>query len=285
MTENESDPQAAGELQKSVDRWAAKMVSALARDGEDAATTLQWVIALSNEAKRGDLAIDLLYSLAPEAADPDLWMRWINGGSSPRHRLRTQQFDAGTANSGRKIQAALTDVTSSTEKSSEARLRLEKARDEMRAAERALERAEQEEKRTRDIARGVTAWAYLNEVATVATSVFAMGPAWSLMRVVSGHLQEDPEWEKGLPEDQRIVLAKHRDKRQERSQEMLRILHKMSGNTAFEVNLFERLYEWLKPYAETASDRAVSSSRSLKAGVGRRAKKDDADEVARGVSR
>jgi hypothetical protein len=285
MADDELDTHAADAAKRALERWSAAMVSALARDGEDAHISMYRMMALSDEVKRREVSIDLLYSIVPDAADPELWMQWIQGGSSPRHRLKMQQFDAGPANSGRKIKAALNDVTSRTAKLSEARLRLEQAREEMVEAERALERAEQQEKIALDMARGVTAWAYLNEVARVALGVFSMGPAWTLMRVVSGHLQENSEWEKGLPEDERVVLSQHRSLRQERSDEMLGILDSMSGDPAFEVSLFERLYEWLEPYAETAAQRGTRSSRARKPGLNPLARTDDASSVAHRVSR
>ena len=159
MADDELNAHAANATNGKLEKWAGEVVRALARDAEDASLTSIRMMALSNKIKRGELSIDLLHSIAPIAAEHELWMRWIEGGPSPRNGLRTQQFDPGPANSGRKIKTALNDVTSRSAKSSEARLRLEQARQEMVEAERALERAEQQEKIALDMARGVTAWA------------------------------------------------------------------------------------------------------------------------------
>jgi hypothetical protein len=218
--------------------------------------------------------------MAPEAADPDLWIDWIEGGKSPLADLRTRQFDDRKENSGRKIGDARNAVERAREVTTDARERFTRARAEVAQAELALRRAEEAEKRALDIARGVAAWAYLNEVAHVASTVFAMGPAWSLMRIVSGHLQGVEDLENSLSEDDRVSIAKYRETRKPRSEEMLKILHTRCGDPVFETIVFESFYNTLKMEEKVFSDKARVSRRTMKSGAGKNAKTDDAHHVA-----
>lgn len=283
MSDEEDGEQARDELPHQLEHWANRMISALTRDGEDAPSVLRRVMQLTSEVGRGDLAIDLLYAMTPDIADPDLWIDWIEGGRSPLARLKAPQFDDRKENSGRKITDARSAVERARETTADARSRLDQARAEAAAADEALRAAEDAEKRALDVARGLTAWAYLNEVSNLASTVFAMGPAWSMMRIVSGYLREDPEWEKTLSETNLKNLIRWKSTRAERSREMLLILHNLSGQARAEAVLFEEFYDILKKHERYASEGSARSMRTAKSGLGRQAKTDDAREVVANV--
>ncbi len=264
-------------------RWAAKMLEQLTEQGREAGGSPEQLMRLSNQAARGEVAMDLLFALAPEAADPDLWVAWLQGEASPRASLRTPQFVEGHANSGRKIKSALRDAEAAETDVETAESRLRKAQQELLAAEDGLQKAEDHAKRQRDLARGAAAWALLNEAARLSSSVFAMGPAWALLRIVSGHLSDVPGWEESENAEVRDLVAKHRTTRPQRSAAMLQALNARSSDPIFEIGLFESIHAFISSYEAGHQPTTSHSMRTLRNGVGRRVKTDNARQVASGV--
>jgi hypothetical protein len=219
---------------------------------------------LSNKAAREKLSIDLLTSLAPEAADPELWLEWLEGGQSPSENLNVKPFTKGETGSGRKIKSALTHVEKAEEQVAEKREELQKAVAEAKRLEEELRSAQLTASLARDQARGAVTWALFRQVASSAATVFAMGPAWSLMRVVSGHLHEDSDWESRLDEDLRAAVDDHRQTRKERSRQMLQQLEARRGDPAFEIRLFEHLASFFEEEPVAAVKKGGRPSRLAK---------------------
>lgn len=211
---------------------------------------------------RRGLAIDILSDLLPTGADPTDWMQWLKGGGSPREKLRAPQFDASSKPSSRKISEAAAHTERVSSSVADARDRLAAAKQRVAEAEQALVEAEEAEERAENLAKGAALWAYLREVHQIANPAFSMGPAWSIMRIVSGYLQTDAEWEARLTPEERAHLEKHRRDRAEQSKEMLQILDAMSGHPAFELLVFEGLYKLVKGFADEATERAAEARRS-----------------------
>lgn len=221
--------------------WVDRTLRAFAKFRAERGPSVLHLTRLSNKAAREELSMDLLASLAPEAADPELWLDWLEGGHSPSEQLTVKPFSEGEAGSGRKIKSALTHVQKAEEQVAGKRKQLERAVAEAKRLDEELRSAEANASLARDQARGAVTWALFRQVASSAATVFAMGPAWSLMRIVSGHLHEDGEWESGLDDDLRAAVAEHRQTRKERSRQMLQQLEARRGDSALEIRLFEHL--------------------------------------------
>lgn len=284
MHEENIEEPASSRFKLQVDRWTRRTLEQFRERMEELPPAAIRLAALGNEVGRRELVIDLLFALAPEAADPHIWTDWLKGGPSPLRDIRTPKFEQTKEASGRKIRGALNNADTASARTRDARDKVRAARADLEVAEKDLANAEAEEKRTLDLARGYCAWAFLNEVSRVSSGVFSMGPAWTLMRVISGHTPDTAGSEKRSSEAWKQLLEKHRQTRAERSKEMLRILNEQAGDIAFEVNLFEHLWDFFEP--ETAANRATDSQarRSLKNGVGRNVAGDDARAVASGVN-
>ncbi len=239
--------------------------------------------AIARQGDRHDLAIAVLSDLIPDRPDEAGWNEWLEGGTSPRRRLQAAKYDDSGAASSRVISAAVGARERAHQRSDEAREALQKARAAVAEAEEDVRRAERLESIEDTHAKGAALWAYLREIHEGAAGAFAMGPAWTLMRVVSGYLQNDLAWEATLSEEERKRLVEHRATRAARSKEMLHWLDGFAGDARLEVDLFDALYDYLKDHAGSIPNRSRRTLEEVKATVGAHASTADAAQVLRGM--
>lgn len=239
--------------------------------------------SIASQSDRHDLAIAVLSDLIPEKPDESAWTEWLEGGGSPRRRLQAAKYDDSKAPSSRKIQTALGARERAHQRTDEARETLKRAQAAVADAEDALRLAERTESIEDAHAKGAALWAYLREIHEGAAGAFAMGPAWTLMRVVSGYLQNDVAWEASLSDEERRHLQDHRKSRAERSKEMLEWLDGFSGYARLEVDLFDGLYDYLKERAAELPNRSKRKVEEARSTVGAGACTTDAAEVLKGL--
>ncbi|EMD81797.1 hypothetical protein C725_2845 [Pacificimonas flava] len=122
------------------------------------------------------------------------------------------------------------------------------------------------------------------------SAAFAMGPAWTLMRAISGYMS-DEEVDRMMPfhdSDEKAHAAKnHRAEKQQETDAILETLDLFSGDNSFENELRAAIKEVTARYAGTRSERVPNGRRrraasKIKSSINPEAKM-DSKEVLEGL--
>ena len=182
-------------------------------------------IDLRSQPERMAYLENLIGEVCPDGVDPDLWARWLQGGQSP--------FPAKLSKVGVGDERPVQTVTRSV-----ARVRTQSAKvARMRAK---LEAEEEELKFLKAHQNGAVHWQVFDSLVSIMSATFAMGPAWTLMRAISGYMSDEEisRMTPFLDGDERASAAeRYRAEKQEESDEILNALDLWSGDQGFENDL------------------------------------------------
>lgn len=230
------------------------LVACIAKDSDgkksDGARALEY---LRKDADREKYLRDLVLQICPSEHDPELWLRWLAGGADPFSKKAVTKPPFRQQNSGREL--------SRTSKRIETRRRkVEQARAALQAAEADLERGIEYES-------AIVTWAIMNTITSLVSPIFAMGPAWALMRVISPHV-EDEEMQEELilethPKDRERTEKAVREERGELSRRIHETLDLWCGDMQFEIDLREAITTVVKVY-EPRKNEARSRGRKVR---------------------
>lgn len=163
----------------------------------------------------------------PPEADPELWLRRLSGGPEPFAPRVPEKPQVSQVNTKREIERASKRITA--------------ARDRIAKAERELSAAQSVAASALEFESSLIAWALMEQITSLVTPVFAMGPAWTLMRVVSPHVPADEMEDESILEDhepsRKVLEQKVREKRIELSKKLHAALDFRAGDKDFEVEL------------------------------------------------
>lgn len=170
---------------------------------------------------------EMVMNFRPPEADPELWLRWLSGGAEPFAPRVPEKPYFSQSNTKREIERGSKRVAA-------ARQRIAKAERELAAAQSAAVSALEFES-------SLIAWALMEQITSLVTPVFAMGPAWTLMRVVSPYVSDDEMNDELCLEDHKPSRQRLEEQvRQERA-ELSKILHAAldfwAGDKEFEMDL------------------------------------------------
>lgn len=133
-------------------------------------------MGLFSDEDRAKIVEEFVGSLTPSNVSPAVWMRWLNGGPGP--------FASGAIKKPVTVQQGMGKTVSRGPKSiGTAREKVERARAELAQAERELEYSE-------SLNKGLLQYVVTDHLVEVLSGVFAMGPAWTVMRSLSAHLSD-----------------------------------------------------------------------------------------------
>ena len=125
-------------------------------------------------AAREAMLSDLVAGMCPPGINPQFWLQWMKGGEEPYEAPNLRRPRTSDKNIGRAVDRSNRRVDLGVE-------RVEKARTALALAERDLEA-------TRAFDAALVQWAVSDHLASVMAPMFAMGPAWVIMRVLSGYV-------------------------------------------------------------------------------------------------
>ncbi|AXK43789.1 hypothetical protein [Erythrobacter aureus] len=133
----------------------------------------QTLIDLRSDEGRMEILDQLVRELAPSDVSPAMWREWLSGGLSP--------FSSKGLKKPVRLNQGLGKTISRGPKSlKQHRDRVEKARAELAFAEETLAYHEAVDKSLMDLS-------VYDHLLKVLAPIFAMGPAWTVMRALSGH--------------------------------------------------------------------------------------------------
>lgn len=221
------------------------------------------LIALRRQETREEVLRSLLEGLCPDEVNPELWMVWFKGGKDPhfvsetaRSRLHKPRVDRST---GKALSHSTKRIQSASKKVEAARRDLEEAEREL-AAEKAFDAA-------------ILQWAVSEHLVDIMSPMFAMGPAWTIMRAVSAYAPPELlEAETALaPDPKRRQAAQDAflRERSESTERMLAVLDLWSGDADFESDIRAAVEDVVKRYEPRAKERAAKGVRDRSAAARR----------------
>ena len=130
----------------------------------------------------------------------------------------------------------------------------------------------------------VLADAFLKAIEQRLLPAAALGPAFSMMRILSGYYQTDTAWEATLPQDQVELVRLRREERPKRSAEMMVILDALAGDPYFELVMFRDLYNLLAKQSQAAKERGtLRTGSAYRSQLNPAAKRNDMADVVSGI--
>lgn len=237
----------------------AREDSAQAQTGDDAITKIVDHIAktainanaeLSSQAElqielreagaRQDLLHDLVDSICPEKVNPKIWQDWLAGGKSPFGNGKLAKTGTAAEKPNLTMSRGTTRVRAQEKK-------IDRLKAELAAEESRLDYFEAIEK-------AALHWHVTDQLLSIIAPVFAMGPAWTVMRALSAHPPEELVDEMTAffdDEDKEVDAKKFRGEYAEETAKILVGLDLHSGIEEFE----QRLRKAIKQVVEEFDDR------------------------------
>lgn len=187
-------------------------------------------IALRSSSERRDLLEQVIAEITPSHADEALWVGWISGEGPSPFQLRTKQPGPGEERPAQTLKRASDRVKKSADK-------VEKAKLKLAAAQREVEEAERLLLETHNLESAALQWHVVSQLFGVVAPVFAMGPAWTVMRSLSGHLsdtQAEAETFDLIGKEKERAVEAMRSARKAETVLLMEVLDLGSGNEKFE---------------------------------------------------
>jgi hypothetical protein len=196
---------------------------------------------------------EMISAFRPPEVDPEIWIRWLSGGEEPFAPTRPVKPRMTQTNVRREIGRASNRVSS-------ARAKVEEAR-------RKLAEAEAEEASCAEFESAVVTWALMERMAGLVAPLFAMGPAWTLMRVVGPHVDVDEMAEELTLEDEpkarKTLEDTVRAERVELSRRFHRSLDLWAGDAHFEGDMRRAMLSVMEQY-EPREEEARAKGRKVR---------------------
>jgi len=182
-------------------------------------------LALRHPAGRRELLEQVVAEVAPNRVDLHIWETWLKGGYSP-FEVKLRKPKAGHEGPSRILARSNPRVASLEAKVARTRAKLEQEEDEL-AASKALDNA-------------AVHWMVVDQLSDIVSPVFAMGPAWTLMRSVSAFISEerlDHETDVLFGQEKENAIDSIRAEREQETAKLLAALDAGGGNEDFENDL------------------------------------------------
>ena len=195
---------------------------------------------LRNEGGR-DAALTLLIELVrPEGAEPAIWSDWLHGGNHPFPPPLKPGH--ATQNSGREMSRSSTRVRSAERK-------VEVARQQLNDAESDLERINAQDS-------ALMLGKIAEHLKQIISPVFAMGPAWVIMRIMGPHVTAQEMAEETVfastSQAEEEIARRVAQERAADSKLCLEIVDLWAGNTGFERELRRAILTVVQKFAARA---------------------------------
>lgn len=238
-----ADAKAAVELAAGLVRIARDEHGELSGDGEV-------LKALREDGGLDDLFVRVFSSLCPEDVNRKLWVEWLQGGKGPYEPPKVRKKKETTVRPSVAKTRASGRVTEMESKVREAKAELE-------VAERRVAKVERELLAVKNVERAELLWHVDRHFGNHLAPVFAMGPAWTIMRSLSSRLPEEvleSETEFMTPKEVERAVVKLKQKREDETSLMMETLDFLSGDIKFEEDVRSALVEVCKKHEKRFED-------------------------------
>ena len=199
---------------------------------------------LRGHAEREAFLREMVMNFRPPEADPELWLRWLSGGAEPFAPRLPEKPHFSQANTKREIERASKRVAA--------------ARERIAKAERELATAQSAAASSLEFESSLIAWALMEQITSLVAPIFAMGPAWTLMRVVSPYVPDDQMRDELLLETHEPSRRRLEETVRQEYADMSKVLHAAldfwAGDKDFEADLRKAIKSVIKKYQSREAD-------------------------------
>lgn len=229
------------------------------------------VLDLSRRDETRSMAAEILVEqLCPRDIDPIIWMRWLQGAEHPFSAPDLVSPAPKNEAPGAALQRRSKTLNGLEQEFRQAEVEVVKAQDYLREAVAKAEKqlAKLHDHRAKE--QALLLYMVSKHVRKNAEAIFAMGPAWIIMRAASSHLSNEvlALLLAGTSEDKHHAQkARLRKERVASSAMILQTLDTMSGDATFEASLHDALRDFCLTFSEQLALRNRRSASAAKASV------------------
>lgn len=236
----------------------AKVAAHLGLQARDDPGSIVRLAGLFERGGREEELFSILLDLVPAEVDAGAWLAWFDGGVAISRPAKRTDPDADRKMSARGAQVA------AVRRRDEAQRQVQLAETKLSDAQSALMEAEQSVRATDQHLRQVVAHRMMYDIAGSTAGLFAMGPAWTLMRCVSGYIRHDAKRLEELDPEAREKVEELVANGRKDSAEMLDLLDLYAGDVLLELRLRAVILSTLRkhhePIARELEQRATSGN-------------------------
>lgn len=206
-------------------------------------------MALRSMGDRAKLLEEVLLGITPDGVSASVWTSWLNGGRAPAEP-KLKKVGYGDEAPSRTLERAIPRVKAQEKKiaSLEANLASEK---------RQLTQMQAYEK-------SALHWYIAHDLISIMAPTFAMGPAWTLMRAISGYLSDEKAEELTFFTDHSLKnddIRRHREMRLNDTKRMLDALDFWAGNDEFETSIRDAIEKVIVAYDDKREGQVAAGRR------------------------
>jgi uncharacterized protein (DUF305 family) len=221
-------------------------------------------------------------AMTPDRIDPKLWERWLGGGPGPYDRSAPKRPTTHGQSLSRDLERQSQTVSRADYDVTKARESLKRAQERVDLAEAALVKAKADDQATLQSA-------VYKALRSEMEPMFAMGPAWAIMRALSGAVPSEEmadELRLERSEEKRAKLeAVVREERRAETAQIMSVLYAWVGDYAFERQLRDAILGVVKTHEKLNPPRSSQDMQSFKrAGIVPGEATADRDDVLDGFS-
>ncbi len=223
---------AAQQDSSTIDENGAEAIKLIARHLHERALTeagelspdAQFQMAIRHAPERAALLEKLILEICPKGVDAATWSKWLRGGKSPFPELPLKKV-------GTKGEWPSQTLLRTTPRVNKQNKKIDGLRRELEAEEEHLAYLKAHD-------NAALHWLVVDQLIGIMAPAFAMGPAWTVMRVLSAHLSDEEA--KGLTrqmlddEEKKEAIEAYRELRKDESKQLLTALDHFSGHHGFE---------------------------------------------------
>lgn len=225
---------------------------------------------LRSDESRARLVNELVSTIAPDKVGVELWAKWVSGGDNPFTQKGLVKPTRPSHGMGKAVSRGPASLRPYQDKVAKAEADLAFAREEL-AYKEAMD-------------KGLMTWVVNDLIIRTLSPIFAMGPAWTIMRALSPDVdQQTIDSRTAMCEGQTKIKAieQLREAKQKETDEILRGLDFWSGDRSFEAKLRLLIMSLLAEFKSKEEDakangRKARSREDLKTTVNPLGKEQDA---------
>lgn len=199
----------------------------------------------------------LVASVAPDGVDTDLWVRWLEGGESPFEKHSLRKISGGDERQIQTLMRAPPRVSKQEQK-------LEQLRRDQGKLEAKIAQEERLLRYFRSHQNAALHWFVVEQLIKLMSPLFAMGPAWTLMRALSAHIS-DEHIDRRTPgmfgAEKEEVTKRLRANRVKETEKLMAALDHFSGFEPFEDAVRKAIAKVVSDFERRAGEAAKDGRR------------------------
>jgi hypothetical protein len=233
----------------------SRLMAELILTAKENPLAIERIAELADAPARDTRLLGGMLEILPDEIDAGQWLDWIEGGAAPVAGKPLVDPSRGQKKSARgawQSAVRLRDTAAQDVATARENLALAEARHAL--CEQAVKEADAH-------LRAAVCYRLLIDESRIMAGVFAMGPAFTLLRAVSAYQRRDPVFEATLDEHGRAWIEDHIDKREDTAQTIMEQLDFFAGDAKVEIKLHRAIHKVLtEAYADVEAELAEAKA-------------------------